>query len=244
MFDTTETAVTPPLHHPILLESFAIIDREMREWEARRGAFGFSPEEYAIVRRAIHSTADFEFAERLQFGPGAIASGIAALQAGAAIVADTGMVARGVQTLARRTFGNPVVAAVDLAPAAEPGRTRTETGLLRALADHPEAVVAIGNAPTALLALCNCSEAVPGKSETPAPSGRGALAILPSGRRAIAPALVVGAPVGFVGVEASKAALAATDLPQIRADGRKGGSPVAAAIVNALLVLAWEADRQ
>jgi precorrin-8X/cobalt-precorrin-8 methylmutase len=198
------------LNHPILTESFAVIDREM-------GAHCFSPDEYAVVRRVIHSTADFEFKHLLHFSPGAIDRATAALAAGAAIVTDVSMVKQGISTLVSKTFGNPIFCAVDRVASALPGKTRTEAGLLQCWQEHPEAVYAIGNAPTALLALCNClSDA------------------------AIQPALVIGAPVGFISVRESKAALAQISVPQIRVDGRKGGSSVAAAIVNALLVLAWE----
>ena len=215
----------PPLpQHPILQESFAIIDREI-------GAHGFPREEYAIVRRIIHTTADFELRQWWRCSAGAmvedrsqgiIAAGVAALQRGCPIVVDVGMVRQGCQGMVQRTFGNPLITAVDLAEMADPGRTRTETGLLRAWADYPTAIYVVGNAPTALQALCDRLQSAPPEAPRPA--------------------LVIGVPVGFVGVEASKAALAATPVPQIRIDGRKGGSPVAAAILNALLVLAWEAQ--
>jgi precorrin-8X/cobalt-precorrin-8 methylmutase len=198
--------------HLILQQSFALIDQEI-------GRHAFSPEEYAIVRRVIHSTADFEFAQRLQFSEAAIARAIAALQAKCPIVVDVGMVRQGCQGMVRRTFDNPLVAAVELAESAAPGKTRTETGLLRAWEQFPEAIYVIGNAPTALRALCDRLS-----------------------HSATIPPLVIGAPVGFVGVLEAKQQLAALSLPQIRVDGRKGGSPVAAAIMNALLVLAWEAQ--
>lgn len=187
-----------------------------------------APAEYAIARRVIHSTADFELARCLQFSPGAIERAIVGLAQGCPIITDTTMVAQGIRTLARKTFGNSVIAAIEAAPAADPGRTRTETGLLRCWAAHPGAVYAIGNAPTALLALVERLE--PWPPDPPLPL-----------------VVVIGAPVGFVAVEESKAALAArSDVPQIRIDGRKGGSPATAAIVNALLRLAWDrrwADR-
>jgi precorrin-8X/cobalt-precorrin-8 methylmutase len=197
--------------HPIMQQSFAAIDREM-------GSHSFTPEEYAIVRRIIHSTADFEFKDLIRFSPGAIEQGIAALQQQATIVTDVNMVKQGIISLVEQTFSNPIHSAIDQVTDALPGRTRTETGMLRCFSDFPGAVFAVGNAPTALLALCDW---------LPAP---------------IQPALVIGAPVGFIAVLESKAALAATPIPQIRIEGRKGGSAVAAAIVNALLVLAWEDD--
>ncbi|MGB3208981.1 MAG: cobalt-precorrin-8X methylmutase [Crinalium sp.] len=196
--------------HPILLQSFAVIDQEI-------GKHNFSADEYAIVRRVIHSTADFEFAQLIRFSNNAIESAIAAIQRGTPIITDVSMVKQGVSTLVSQTFNNPLISAVEQAPIAKSGKTRTETGLLKCLEQFPDAIYVIGNAPTALLALC---------------------AELPS--LAVQPAIVIGATVGFISVVESKAALAQTSLPQIRIEGRKGGSPAAAAIVNALMVLAWE----
>jgi precorrin-8X/cobalt-precorrin-8 methylmutase len=199
--------------HPILQQSFALIDREI-------GEHRFNPSEYAIVRRTIHSTADFEFAQLIRFSEGAIESAIAALRRRVPIITDVGMVKQGVAGMVAQTFGNPLIAAVEQASEALPGKTRTETGLLKCWQEFPEAIYAIGNAPTALLALC---------------------AELPSAP--VQPALVIGAPVGFISVVESKAVLEKTPVPQIRIEGRKGGSPITAAIVNALLLLAWEAEK-
>ena len=196
--------------HPIMEQSFAVIDQEI-------GEHHFTPAEYAIVRRVIHSTADFEFAQLIQFSEDAIASGIKAIQQRTPIITDVGMVKQGVAGMVENTFSNPLIAAVTQAPLAQPGKTRTETGLMRCFEEYPGAIFVIGNAPTALLSLC------------------AQLPIAP-----IQPALVIGVPVGFISVIESKAALAKTPVPQIRVEGRKGGSPVAAAILNALIVLAWE----
>ncbi len=195
--------------HPIMQQSFAVIDREI-------GQHSFSAAEYAIVRRVIHSTADFEFKELIQFSPGAIEGAITALQRQVPIVTDVSMVKQGIMSMVAQTFQNPIISAVEQAKEALPGKTRTETGMLHCFEEFPGAIYAIGNAPTALLALCD---------QLPAQ---------------VQPALIIGAPVGFIAVEESKALLAKTLAPQIRIEGRKGGSPVAAAIVNALLVLAWE----
>lgn len=206
-------ARSPVPIHPIMVQSFAAIDREI-------GPHSFQPDEYAIVRRVIHSTADFEFRDLIRFSPGAIAGAIAALQRQAPIVTDVTMVQQGIKSVVAQTFQNPIISAIDLAETVLPGKTRTETGLLRCLEQYPHAIYAIGNAPTALLALCECVQS--------------------SSQRSAQPALVIGVPVGFISVVESKVALAQISLPQIRVDGRKGGSAVAAAIVNALLVLAWE----
>ena len=199
--------------HPIMAQSFAVIDQEL-------GDHNFTPAEYAIVRRVIHTTADFDFRELLRFSPTAIVEAIAALQQGVPIITDVSMVKQGVVNLVAQTFGNPLVSAVEQATTALPGKTRTETGLLRCWTEYPHGIFVIGNAPTALLALCEQINATGQDNPTPA--------------------LVIGAPVGFIAVQESKAALATTPVPQIRVEGRKGGSPVAAAILNALLVLAWE----
>jgi precorrin-8X/cobalt-precorrin-8 methylmutase len=136
------------------------------------------------------------------------------------IIVDVSMVKQGIASLVAQTFGNLLISAVEQAPVALPGKTRTETGLLQCWQDFPEAIYVIGNAPTALLALCD-------RLSTAAKQ----------------PALIIGAPVGFIAVLESKAALAQTSVPQIRVEGRKGGSPAAAAILNALIVLAWEEEK-
>ncbi|MBD1851326.1 precorrin-8X methylmutase [Leptolyngbya sp. FACHB-711] len=213
----------PSLNHPILEQSFAVIDREI-------GSHSFTPAEYAIVRRVIHSTADFEFKELIRFSPDAIAGAVQALQQGVPIVVDVNMVKQGILSVVNRTFQNPIMVAVDQAETALPGKTRTETGLLSCWEAVPGAIYAIGNAPTALLALC---ERIGGDRIAMAQSGSASPFAMPP--------LVIGAPVGFISVVESKAALAQTPIPQIRVEGRKGGSAIAAAILNALLILAWEA---
>ncbi|MGF1535018.1 MAG: precorrin-8X methylmutase [Elainellaceae cyanobacterium] len=198
------------LDHPITLESFAIIDREI-------GPHRFAPQEYEVVRRVIHATADFEFAELMHFSPTAIATALTALRAQTPIIVDVNMVHQGIRRRVQQTFQNPIWVAVEQAQQAQPGRTRTETGLLQCWQRCPQGIYVIGNAPTALLALCHNLKQ----------------------RQQPSPALVIGAPVGFVAVEDAKAALAQLSVPQIIVTGRKGGSAAAAAIVNALLGLAW-----
>jgi precorrin-8X/cobalt-precorrin-8 methylmutase len=171
------------------------------------------------VRRVIHSTADFELASLMYFSPGVIEGAIAAIRKGVPIVVDVAMIKVGVMGILAQTFANPLICAIEQAPAVPPpGKTRTEIGLMQAIADFPDGIFAIGNAPTALLALCSHLE----KSPTPTP------------------AVVIGAPVGFVSVVESKMALSRLSVPQIRIEGRKGGSPAATAILNALIMLAWE----
>ncbi|MGL5833265.1 MAG: cobalt-precorrin-8X methylmutase [Waterburya sp.] len=198
------------LNHPIVEQSFAIIDREV-------GKHHLSPPEYALARRVIHATADFEYLNLLRCSSGAIAAGIQNLQQGMPIVTDVTMVKQGIASLVSKTFNNPIISAIEQAETAEAGKTRTETGILKCYAKYPQAIYVIGNAPTALLALC--------EQLTPL---------------AIQPALIIGVPVGFVSVMESKAALLKLGVPYITIEGRKGGSPAAASILNALLVLATE----
>ena len=198
------------LNHPILEESFKIIDHEV-------GNHNFTKNEYAIARRVIHATADFDYLELLQFRHNAIASAIIGIKNQVPIVTDVTMVKQGIRSMVTKTFKNEIISAVESVKVAESGKTRTETGLLKCWSKYPEAVYVIGNAPTALLALCD--------------------RIYTS---KITPTLVIGVPVGFVSVVESKQTLAKLKIPQILTQGRKGGSPVAAAIVNALCVLAWE----
>jgi len=197
-------------------ESFRLIEREL-------GAHSFSLAEWQVVRRVIHATADLEFARALVFSPGAVQAGAEALRRGSAIVCDVQMVAAGLSRERLAAFGCDVACFVgddDVALAARAANsTRAAEAMHKAerLGLLGGAVVAIGNAPTALTALARLMR-----------------------DEAARPALVLGVPVGFVNaVEAKEAALA---LPAARiiARGRKGGSSVAAAIVNALLVLAAE----
>jgi precorrin-8X/cobalt-precorrin-8 methylmutase len=198
------------LNHPIVEASFEIIDQEV-------GEHSYSREEYHVIRRAIHATADFEFLNLFYFSDHAVEKAITAIQNQTPIIVDVGMVQKGIQGLVNKTSHNPIICALDAAKTVPEGKTRTETGLRNCIADYPQGIYVIGNAPTALLALCGAI--AQGKAN---------------------PSLVIGAPVGFVSVVESKQALAETSVPQIRVDGRKGGSAVAGAIMNALLVLSAE----
>ena len=177
----------------------------------------------------MHSSGDLALAPLLRFSPGACAKGMVALAGGAPILTDTAMAAAAVAPMARRTFGNRVCSVLDWAPvAAPPGGTRSAAGMAAALAENPGAVVLIGSAPTALerlLELC--------------PAEHFELHRDPALARNPAPALVIGMPVGFVGVAESKQHLAASGLAQIRLEGSRGGAGLVAAAVNALLRRAW-----
>ncbi|WP_034936061.1 cobalt-precorrin-8X methylmutase [Gloeocapsa sp. PCC 73106] len=198
------------LNHPILQESFEIIDREI-------GQHSLSLQEYAIARRVIHATADFDFLDLLKFSPEVIEIALDSLSGQTPIITDVTMVQQGIKTLVTKTFNNPLISAVDQIEISLPGKTRTETGILQCYQQYPRGIYVIGNAPTALLALCSQIE-----------------------YNSRIPALIIGAPVGFVKVIEAKEALTMTKVPYILVQGRKGGSPVASAIVNALLILAAE----
>ncbi len=191
--------------HPITAQSFALIDQEM-------GPHNWSAEEYAIVRRAIHTTADFELKDLFHFSPGAIQAGINALRQNIPVIVDVQMVAVGIASTLAKAGKHKAHCALDYPGE---GPTQTAAGMLTLARTYPQGLFVIGNAPTALLALVK--EIKAGK---------------------VQPALVIGVPVGFVAIEEAKQALAALDIPQIQIRGRKGGSTIAAAIVNALVHLA------
>ncbi|MDI1496021.1 MAG: precorrin-8X methylmutase (cobH, cbiC) [Cenarchaeum symbiont of Oopsacas minuta] len=199
----------------------SIEDASMAMIENEIGEHMYDKMQWPIVRRVIHSTADFDFAnkEAIIFGPNAIKGGIAALKRGCHIVTDV----HGVSGLLCKTesahFGNHIVCKIsepDIAKAAKNAQTTKAQASMRACATElNDGIVAIGNAPTALLEL---------------------LQMIDEG--ICNPALIVGIPVGFISAVESKTKLALTNLPYITNKGRKGGSPSAAAIVNALYKLA------
>ena len=194
--------------HEITEASFAQIDREI-------GAHTFTPSEYAVVRRVIHTTADFDFKHLVKFSHGPFAAVQQALAAEPTIVTDVSMVAAGIATISQKTWQPTIQIAVQQA-GCPPGQTRSAYGMKVCAEASPQAIFVIGNAPTALLALCEGIRA-----------------------RQWRPALVIGAPVGFINVVESKQALAQLSVPHILVSGRKGGSAVAAAIANALMIDAW-----
>jgi precorrin-8X/cobalt-precorrin-8 methylmutase len=196
--------------HPILVES-------LRRIRTLLGDTGLPPAERDVLERLVHSSGDPGLAPLLVISPGACAVGMAALASGCPILTDTAMAAAAVAPMAGRTFANPVLSVLGWAPpVAPPGSTRTAAGMALALDAHPEAVVLVGSAPTALECLLE----------------RVAAGAPP-------PPLVVGMPVGFVGVAESKRRLAASGLEQIRLEGSRGGAGLVGAAVNALLRRAW-----
>ena len=189
--------------------SFAIITELL-------GDTPLDPENAPVIKRVIHTTADFDYAQSLVFSPPAVEKGILALKAGCDIVTDTQMAKAGINKTALGKLGGQVhcfMADEDVAQEAKSrGITRAAVCMERAAKLEKPCVFAIGNAPTALIAL---KEMMDGGKLTPA--------------------LIIGVPVGFVNVVESKERILGTHVPHIVARGRKGGSNVAAAICNALL---------
>ena len=197
--------------------SMAIIEAELRE----RG-FSPAPENAAVVMRCVHASADFDYAENLRFTPGAVTRAVAALRAGADIVTDTNMALAGVSRPGLERLGGAAYCFMAEPAIAErakaQGTTRAVAAMDIAAERFPDAILAVGNAPTALLRIAERIEA------------------------GLRPALVIGVPVGFVNVVESKERVLAVcercGVPAIVALGRKGGSSIAAATLNALIYTA------
>ena len=194
-------------------ESFRMIEEEL-------GPHSFSPEQFAVVRRVIHATGDFSFADNIRFGGDAVAAGLKAIKAGRNILTDVQMGASGISKALLTKHGGQVLCKVSdketAALAAEKGWTRSEAAMELAAQDNI-GIIAIGNAPTALIR---------------------AMVMLAEKRPGFSPDLIIGVPVGFVNAAESKDVLVEKEYPFITSLGRKGGTPVAVAMVNALLRLA------
>ena len=194
--------------------SFKIIEQEA-------GDHAFENDQWPIVRRMIHTSADFEYINTVQFYPGAIQKGILAIQRGCQIFTDTNMARVGIRKKEIHEFGGAVsclIADEDVAKKAkDTGTTRALAAVDMACDRMKDGIYVIGNAPTALLRLI---ELIKGKKANPA--------------------LVIGFPVGFVNAAESKKELMTLDFPYITNKGRKGGSNIAASIVNALAIMAVE----
>lgn len=197
-------------------ESFRIIESEV-------GAHCWSPRQWPVVRRAIHTSADFDYARTMVLSEESVERGVEALRRGRGIVTDTTMALAGINKRLLERFGirtSCFVADSDVAAeAACTGTTRSISAMRKAARDPGLGVFVIGNAPTALFELLRLVR-----------------------EEGLRPELVVGMPVGFVGAEESKEALIreapVLGIPFITNRGRKGGSTVAAAVMNALLLLA------
>lgn len=198
------------LHDPKEIEkrSFEIIASEL--------AVSIPAENELVVKRVIHATADFDFAENLCFSEHAVEKALAALRGGCNIVTDTQMARSGINKKILAELGGEVHCFMSdedvAAEAVRRGTTRAEISMEKAAKLAKPCIFAIGNAPTALLAIHD---------------------LVTAGK--LSPALVIGAPVGFVNIIESKEKIMTLDIPYIVARGRKGGSGVAAAICNALI---------
>ncbi|WP_433440642.1 precorrin-8X methylmutase [Pseudoflavonifractor sp.] len=190
--------------------------RSMEIITAELGERSFPAEVLPVVKRVIHTSADFDYADNLVFSPDAVAKGIEAIRNGCTIVTDTQMAWSGVNKRVLEKFGGKAVCFMSdpevAAEAKARGETRATVSMERAAELEGPLVFAIGNAPTALVRLCQ---------------------LIDEGK--VNPALVIGVPVGFVNVVESKELMLTMDAPHIVARGRKGGSNVAAAICNALI---------
>ncbi|MCI9589069.1 MAG: cobyric acid synthase [Lachnospiraceae bacterium] len=211
-----ESKVESVLPAEIEAKSFSIISRELAQKR-----YVIKPEEEPVLKRVIHTTADFDYAENLVFSPGAGAAGIRALSQGGVIITDTQMAWSGINKRKLKELGGEALCFMadgDVAEAAKQrGITRAAASMDKAAAmfgeDWGPVIVAVGNAPTALIRLYE---------------------LIKEGK--IRPSLIVAVPVGFVNVvPAKEQILTLSDIPFIVARGRKGGSNVAAAICNALL---------
>ena len=189
--------------------SFEIITEEL-------GHLNLSPELAPIVKRVVHTTADFDYARITEVQSGAVSSAVAALVAGCKIYSDTRMIIAGVSKPMLKKLNCELYTYVDDAEVAaqskEKGLTRSILGIEKAVEDPDTKIFVIGNAPTALVRLGE---------------------LIQEGK--VRPALVIGVPVGFVGASESKEFIKKTGVPYIVTNGRKGGSTVAVAILNALL---------
>ena len=198
-------------------ESFRIIEEEL-------GQHDWSAQDWPLVRRAIHTSADFDYARSMVIAKGAVDSGIAALKAGCGIVTDTTMIISGMGKERLKQFGVLVSCFVADPQVAKDAKaqliTRSIVAMRKGAGDAGNGIFVIGNAPTALFELIRLIR-----------------------EERVTPQLIVGLPVGFVGAAESKEALRelARDypaLPIITNSGRKGGSNVAAAVMNAILIQA------
>lgn len=197
--------------------SFEIIGEELEKLNIK-----LDKEKEGVIKRAIHTSADFEYAHSLVFSDNAIKTIKDLIKNGADIVTDTNMGMSGINKKILAKYGGEVhcfMADEDVASeAAESGVTRAYVSMKKASRIKKPVIFAIGNAPTALVCLYEMYQ-----------------------NKEYIPAFVIGVPVGFVNVEASKLLIEETDIPYIINEGRKGGSNIAAAICNAIL---YELDKE
>lgn len=202
-----------------MIEQIKPMDIEARSFAIITELLGdrkLDPENELVIKRVIHTSADFDYADNLVFSPHAVQKGIEALRGGCDIVTDTQMAKAGINKTILQKLGGQVHCFMSdpdvAAEAKERGVTRAIVSMERAAKLERPCIFAIGNAPTALVSLHGQMQ-----------------------KGLVHPALVIGVPVGFVNVVESKELILQSEVPHIVARGRKGGSNVAAAICNALL---------
>ncbi len=203
------------------LENVKPMEIEARSFEIITEELGdkkLVPGTELIVKRCIHTSADFDYADNLCFSERAVEKAIEALKEGACIVTDTQMAKAGINKKVLERFGGEVFCFMsdeDVARMAkENGTTRATVSMDKAASLDRKLIFAIGNAPTALVRLYELIQ-----------------------DKKLSPELIIGVPVGFVNVVQSKELIMQTDVPYIVARGRKGGSNIAACICNALLYM-------
>ncbi|MEB3295733.1 MAG: precorrin-8X methylmutase [Synechococcales bacterium] len=195
-------------------QSLAIIDREV-------GKHTFSPAEYELVRRVIYATADFEYKSLIRFSETALQSGAAALAARTTIIVDVPMVQVGIAQQIQETFANPIYCGMETLTRPQKEKTIAAWGVETLARRYPEGIFVIGQSQTALVTLSAMIAA-----------------------EEIRPALIIGTPAGFIDADLAKEQLQDSLVPHIRTEGRKGSAVVAAALVNGLVDLAWQAYGQ
>ena len=195
-------------------QSLAIIDSEI-------GDHIFSPAEYEIVRRVIYATSDFEYQSLIRFSEQALQVGAASLAARTTIVVDVPMVQVSIAYDIQNTFANPVYCSMEALTRPQKEKTRSAWGIETLARRYPEGIFVIGQAQTALTSLVELIAA-----------------------EEIRPALIVATPAGFINSQTAKERLQESLVPCITIEGRKGNAVVAAAIVNGLVDLAWQAYGQ
>ncbi|MFB9327624.1 precorrin-8X methylmutase [Paenibacillus aurantiacus] len=204
---------------PLTVQPQEIEERSFEMITEELGPHPFTEEQYPVVQRVIHASADFELGRSLLFHKDAIRAGIEAIRQGRKVVADVQMVQVGISKPRIEKFGGEVKVYISdpdvMAEAKRLNTTRAIISIRKAIREADGGIYAIGNAPTALLELIRLVKEGEAK-----------------------PGLVVGVPVGFVSAAESKEELAKLDIPYITNLGRKGGSPVAVAAVNAISLMA------
>ncbi len=212
-----------------LVEKYALLPEEIDRESIRRveaslpDSLSLSPDERYVVCRIVRAEGDPEIARAVRFSPGAVERGVAALRSGAQVITDVRMVEVGISKVllsSRQVSTRCAIDTPEVAARARKERTTRSVAAMRELAPYMDgAVVVVGNAPTALLAVVD---------------------LVNEGRTA--PALVIGMPVGFVACAESKEELLGSSVPHICIREYRGGSSAAAATVNTLLSLAKETD--